>query len=646
MRVEIAREISARANEVLTEAQRNPLFAEIENWPAPDISISSPIYHGTGSLALLGSSVRDLEPGILLPQTNYLGTSGNTISFAQNPELAASHALGVAHVRDLVVDSTTALSYSKEIQSGFLGSENKRTIVWNDALYHYMNPNSLRTHTRDLRRAVSEGDLSQRDRMMFLENLLRKSTRLTDKEKKAFEQELRNQFPVVIAIEGDGLPVTDGQVAIHGGFPTDRLRFMEVPYSHIAQVEEAVRERGLEISVIPLELRELQRLKRLAGFSENFASPQDSEMEPGITMTPYYRRELQAHYRRFYSLFAEITQEALGMLPGDARDVFKSFDLLIFAEVGEQVVGYAGYSRKTVPGVGVVLDQEARMMRRGYQAAGYGRKLLIKALSLVPDAKYLTFSTQNPGAILSTRKVLPDAQFTPLDAPYEQDPEIASDLVAIASSGSGKRGLDFATGVRKGLYEQKLGDYEVDMSNPGVAKIEERFAQLGVNRDAGDAVFVMVKLDSPFIILSKYLSEAGEAQEFTRIDLEEILSAVIEGIDGATSSVQMTMNLAEEIATPLPHRYHALLKDKLDKGVQITRVGFGTNGDFQIVQGRHDFSSSDFRFVHYPRTSEYQRMIMIDGRRIFFRTPDGFYTTGNPEVIKRFQDYFTTVSTI
>lgn len=136
-------------------------------------------------------------------------------------------------------------------------------------------------------------------------------------------------------------------------------------------------------------------------------------------------------------------------------------------------------------------------------------------------------------------------------------------------------------------------------------------------------------------------------QEF--IDLSYIspivgspLPLVLESLQGVRDRILATMDLAEEVATPLSADYHQTVADKIKAGIKVYRLGFGTQKDFLEITRRYSMYPSDnpnYRFQRIGDTNAYQRMNLIDDN-LFFKTDSGFYFSQNAEVIAAFTTYF------
>ena len=129
-----------------------------------------------------------------------------------------------------------------------------------------------------------------------------------------------------------------------------------------------------------------------------------------------------------------------------------------------------------------------------------------------------------------------------------------------------------------------------------------------------------------------------------KIENSKILETAIELVANAHSTIQMTMNAKEEIENPLPDGYFQLLQTKMDAGVRVTRIGFGTSREFEPIRDRVMFENLNYSFI---RTSlrDYRRILLIDGRKLLFvDTTNGkrqvFYSE-EPSLISQFTTYLT-----
>lgn len=130
------------------------------------------------------------------------------------------------------------------------------------------------------------------------------------------------------------------------------------------------------------------------------------------------------------------------------------------------------------------------------------------------------------------------------------------------------------------------------------------------------------------------------------INKEDIVKTVTGEVGEARQEITMTMLLSEELVSPLPRTYHDLILQKLLEGVEIRRIGFGNEQDFNQVVNRLQVESPNFRFDQISDISLYQRMILIDKSKLFFSLEDGFYRSNDPSLIDIFSRYSDLLSYI
>ncbi len=126
------------------------------------------------------------------------------------------------------------------------------------------------------------------------------------------------------------------------------------------------------------------------------------------------------------------------------------------------------------------------------------------------------------------------------------------------------------------------------------------------------------------------------------VDKKIVIQKAMELVALAQKSLKMTMNLAEELASPLPAVYFSLLKLKLDEGIEIKRVGFGLKEDFETIKKHQALTHPNYSFKH-AKSFNYKRMLLIDNTKLLFADDTSgrtfFYTENSTEVAKFFR-YF------
>ena len=127
------------------------------------------------------------------------------------------------------------------------------------------------------------------------------------------------------------------------------------------------------------------------------------------------------------------------------------------------------------------------------------------------------------------------------------------------------------------------------------------------------------------------------------LDNLEILETAKSIVAAAQTSVKATMLVSEELERPLPGDYFLLLRKKMDAGVKITRVGFGSNEEVGRLTDKIDFAHNNYEFI-LCRHGTYKRMLLVDDSRLMFatETPEGkrFYYSEDPDDITDYLNYF------
>ena len=114
-------------------------------------------------------------------------------------------------------------------------------------------------------------------------------------------------------------------------------------------------------------------------------------------------------------------------------------------------------------------------------------------------------------------------------------------------------------------------------------------------------------------------------------------------INKAKKEILATMDIFEEQHSPLPFEYFSLLEKKYEEGVKIQRLIFGPKKQYKSFLTKMKEKRLFFISKHTSSTN-YKRMIMIDGNKLFFQKKDKglnkFYFSTNSYDIDRYRDYF------
>ena len=124
------------------------------------------------------------------------------------------------------------------------------------------------------------------------------------------------------------------------------------------------------------------------------------------------------------------------------------------------------------------------------------------------------------------------------------------------------------------------------------------------------------------------------------IEGKKVLSLVQKAVSNAKREVLATMFLSEEIISPLPKSYHNLLRKKLKEGVRIKRLGFGSKVDYNLINKTYFVNSRNYFFRYTKKVEDYQRLIIIDRKKIFFNVDGIFFESDNHQIVNIFSSYF------
>ena len=128
-----------------------------------------------------------------------------------------------------------------------------------------------------------------------------------------------------------------------------------------------------------------------------------------------------------------------------------------------------------------------------------------------------------------------------------------------------------------------------------------------------------------------------------RLDNSEVLKTAMQIVQSAQKNVKATMSAKEEIKNPLSKRYFLLLKEKMNSGIQVKRVGFGSKSEFEKIKKSVDIKNKNYVFHCVPKKG-YRRMLLVDDSKLMFaKTINGkryFYFTKDSKKIKTLTNYF------
>ncbi len=128
----------------------------------------------------------------------------------------------------------------------------------------------------------------------------------------------------------------------------------------------------------------------------------------------------------------------------------------------------------------------------------------------------------------------------------------------------------------------------------------------------------------------------------------EVLHFAMSMVRNAQYEILATMNLAEELASPLPREYFFLLQEKIKHGVTLKRMAFGTEKKFEEFQRWQSWTHTRYQ-LRRAATTNYRRILIIDQSYILFaveKKDRKFYYSEIPDLIKETLHYFDRVWTV
>jgi len=191
--------------------------------------------------------------------------------------------------------------------------------------------------------------------------------------------------------------------------------------------------------------------------------------------------------------FNEITADALGFDLDRVQLVAKMpacSDFFVVASDKGTPLAIGGYSFDKLEGMGIVLNEDTKMVRKMAQGRRLSGRITQAAIEHT-GAQFLTFHTQNPAEIASVSDSLEKGSIAPIDFDYASNGEFNTYLKIVRE----RFGFSVSSsGLARVCYGQKLGDYKLRKDDPKIAKINKRMLQLGLQRDRGDALLVIGKV--------------------------------------------------------------------------------------------------------------------------------------------------------
>lgn len=294
---QIPSDIKEQARRALDTFSMSEEAKTILSWPHAEHRVIQPLYHGTGSVALLGSEILSdgiIARGVLLPSTldrpSVSGEATVTLAcvspdkpwlcFNLLPEFSLIYSMNIGNQgKDLLIDSNRIFSYVRELFGQFPSLRDRQHVIdWNEGRNYYFDGKHVRKEINDAKRRLKRepGNSDLVLRMQYYERLRDRFHALPPENQAILNHELALQYPVLLTMESVGLPLQfnprvkipelkEIEVQFHEPINTRALRCIEVPLVHLPSVVSTLTDhtmRGIEVR--PLEIREYIRLQRLA----------------------------------------------------------------------------------------------------------------------------------------------------------------------------------------------------------------------------------------------------------------------------------------------------------------------------------------------------------------------------------------------
>lgn len=242
----------------------------------------------------------------------------------------------------------------------------------------------------------------------------------------------------------------------------------------------------------------------------NTAIPQNNEeiKSSDFSLKLYSNSYLQENMQKLIDPFVQVTSSATGIsqseLLSSQEHVMNSWDYALTIENDEKIVAFAGFTYKNFEGLGSVFGGAGKMIRKEFQAEGYGKFLTENGLKQISGEQidFYRVVTQNPASYISfskaIKKIFPDTIFAPIDTDYAADDSLRNALSTISDK-ENLIGVDLTTGKYTGIYSDqgRLGDYKINLTNPLIAHIEKRMQTTGINREQGDGIIFIGRPVNP-----------------------------------------------------------------------------------------------------------------------------------------------------
>lgn len=210
----------------------------------------------------------------------------------------------------------------------------------------------------------------------------------------------------------------------------------------------------------------------------------------------------QALPQRILDVYHDGFGQPVGWSLGGVRRALKRSTVigLLTSPAVRELGGYAFYSAPSEQlNGGWLLWEDAICLRKCLHGKQLSARVIEEVATLFPEREltWLGGRTQNPRVL--KRYLQRAIEVLPLSRGYDskQGKVVMEFLLHTIDEVREPAGMNPATGICHGVYPGRLGDFDIDLSDPEVVAIERRLASLGLNRLRGDAVIAVARLKQP-----------------------------------------------------------------------------------------------------------------------------------------------------
>lgn len=128
--------------------------------------------------------------------------------------------------------------------------------------------------------------------------------------------------------------------------------------------------------------------------------------------------------------------------------------------------------------------------------------------------------------------------------------------------------------------------------------------------------------------------------KFCRIvQKKRVFSTAMKLARSARREIIVTMDVDEEMQSPLPSTYDRLIARKVREGVVVKRFGFGSKRTFTKLAKQY----TGIQFVYAGDMRVYQRMLIVDRKRGMFELGGKIFYTEFPPLIESLVNYIEII---